>query len=90
MPLSSVLRLDSAPNDGLIFALLAAPHLLYAHAWLFSKAWRGAFGANAVRVLEVLAAAGKGKKGERQTDGFAGSAPRAHGPRAHLDTTPLV
>ncbi len=61
MSLASLLHLHTRPSDALIFTLLAAPHLLYAHAWLFSKAWRSAFGSNAVRVLEVLAAAGKGE-----------------------------
>jgi hypothetical protein len=61
MLLSSLLA-ASHPSDAAVFALLAAPHLLYAHAWLFSKAWRDAFGRNAVRVLEVLAAVGKGER----------------------------
>ena len=63
-PLSALLG-SAHPSDATVFALLAAPHLLYAHAWLFSKAWRDAFGRNAVRVLEVLAAVGKGKERER-------------------------
>ena len=55
------IRTYSAPGDWLLFAILAAPHALYAYVWLFPGSWRAVFRRSPVNVFATFATALKGR-----------------------------
>ena len=53
-------RESAALGDWLLFATLAAPHVLYAYVWLFPGRWRGIFRRNPVNAFATVASLLKG------------------------------
>ena len=54
------IRTNAALGDWLLFAVLAAPHALYAYVWLFPSSWRAVFRRSSVNVFATFATALKG------------------------------
>ena len=55
------IRTYAALGDWLLFAVLAAPHALYAYVWLFPGSWRAVFRRSPVNVFATFATALKGR-----------------------------
>ena len=54
------IRTSPALGDWLLFAVLAAPHVLYAFVWLFPSRWRAVFRRSPLNMFAAFATALKG------------------------------